>query len=88
MFGGWNGSTRLSRIAAYDPSQDEWTSEGDLLTPRRNAGVISVAENSFIIIGGYQIGQRSSEKCIYNGDQLVCSYQDPTEPSGKLLNTF
>ena len=61
LFGGYNGSTRLSRIAAYDPTNDEWTSEGHLLTPRSSSGVITV-DNSFIIVGGYMSGQQSSEK--------------------------
>ena len=56
LFGGDDQSTRgwSSRIAAYDPSTDEWTSEGNLLTPRHNAGIIAVAD-SFLIVGGFII---------------------------------
>ena len=82
LFGGQTGHTFLSRIAAYDPRKDEWTTEGHLLSPRALHGVINVADNSFIIMGGYNDfnDQQSSEKCQYNGDQLECSYQNPTEP--------
>ena len=85
VIGGSNESTRLSRIAAYDPSTDEWTNKVDLLTPRDSAGVIPVTDSSFIIMGGYMNSdyQQSSEKCEYSRDQLECSYQEPTEPTGK-----
>ena len=84
LFGGFNtsGWYTLSRIAAYNPHTDEWTSKGHLLSPRARYGVISVVDE-FIIIGGYTSGQRSSEKCRYNGEQLECGYQNPTQPGGK-----
>ena len=79
MFGGENDSNLLTRITAYTPNTDQWTTEGYLLTPRSNAGVITVDNDSFLIIGGnmklnYQV---NSEKCVYNGDQLECTYQNP-----------
>ena len=85
VIGGRNGSTYLSRIAAYDPSTDQWTNEGKLLTPRSNAGVIPVTDSSFIIMGGYSNSgdQIRSEKCEYNGDQLECTYQTPNQPKGQ-----
>ena len=83
LFGGFESgsfSSVLSRIAAYNPHTDKWTSKGDLRTPRARAGVITV-DDEFIIIGGViYSGQRSSEKCRYNGEQLECVYQNPTEP--------
>ena len=80
----------MSRIAAYDPTSDEWSSEGQLLTPRAYSGVIPVDDSSFIIMGGYMNinDQWSSEKCEYNNEQLECSYQEPTLPDGKKLNKF
>lgn len=50
LVGGYNGSTRFSRIAAYDPSTNEWNNGARLLTPRNNAGVIPIADTSFIIM--------------------------------------
>ena len=100
LVGGSDGSTYYSRIAAYDPSNDKWSSEGQLLTPRDSPGVIPVADSSLIIIGGYMYSDDrwSTEKCEYilyvdYGNQLECSYQEPTQPfsnfyyfEGKKLN--
>merc|ERR1712106_93827 len=79
LFGGWNGSTHLSRIAAYTPSTNEWTTEGSMKTARIRHGVINIS-NEYVVIGGYMYGQHSSEKCRYVNDQLECTYQNPTEP--------
>ena len=66
LFGGFESgsfSSVLSRIAAYNPHTDEWTSKGDLLSSRARPGVIAV-NDELIIFGGYiDNGQRSSEKC-------------------------
>merc|ERR1712106_511326 len=78
LFGG-AGSSRLSRIAAYTPSTNEWTTEGSMKTARNRHGVINVG-NEYVVIGGWMKGQQSSEKCRYAGDQLECTYQNPTEP--------
>ena len=94
VIGGRNGSTYLSRIAAYDPSTDKWTNEGQLRSPRIVAGVLPVTDSSFIIMGGFEDSddnisdQIISEKCEYNNEQLECSYQEPTLPEGKTLNKF
>ena len=87
LFGGQTGHTFLSRITAYDSNKDDWTSEGDLLMPRIASGVITVSDNLFLIVGGamnhLNSDKWSSEKCQYIGDQLECSYQEPTRPNGK-----
>ena len=92
MFGGALGSsyTPTTRIAAYTPSTDQWTTEGNLLTPRSSPGIITVDNDSFLIIGGYMEAnyQVFSEKCVYNGNQFECAYQDPTEPYGETLTTI
>ena len=82
VFGG-NGSTLFSRIVAYNPSTDEWTTEGNLLTPRERPGVITVGDE-FLIIGGdmNSSDEQSSEKCKYHSDLMECAYQNPTEPFG------
>ena len=98
LFGGSGSSeTYLSRIAAYMPDTDEWTTEGYLLTPRRYAGVITVSDDEFLISGGHMrcsyntedntcFYQQSSEKCSYDEAELTCSYQNPTSPNGKHLS--
>ena len=86
MFGGVNNNGNyFSRITAYTPHTDEWTMEGNLLTPRYAAGVISVDNDSFLIIGGdMELNDEiRSEKCVYRDDQLVCSYQTPNQPQGE-----
>ena len=86
MFGGWNWWNLLARIAAYTPNTDERTTEGNLLTPRKRAGVITVDDNLFLIIGGFMKSndQIRSEKCEFDGSQLKCAYQNPILRSGKL----
>ena len=72
---------RLSRIAAYRPSTNEWTSEGSIKTARQASGVINVGDE-YVIIGGWMdTGNKRSEKCHYVGDQLKCNFQNPTEPN-------
>ena len=89
IFGGSNDNiifNKLSRITAYTPHTDEWTTEGKLLSVRSHAGVITIDYDSFLIMGGgtsssFQFS--SSEKCVYIDDQLECTYQSPTEPWGE-----
>ena len=76
LFGGKKrSSSRLSRIAAYNPTTDQWFDKGQLLTARSSSGVIW-DENGFLIVGGW-IYYVKSEKCLFNGDQLECSYYGP-----------
>ena len=82
LFGGDNGLTHLSRIAAFTPSTNKWTNEGNMQTGRYYHGVINVADD-YVIIGGLMDGQQSSEKCSYMGNRIDCTYQNPTEPYGK-----
>ena len=82
LFGGYDGSSRLSRIAAYMPSTNEWMSEGNMRTPRDAHGVINLG-NAYFIIGGDMEDHKSSEKCRYVNDQLRCMYQNPIEPNGE-----
>ena len=83
VFGGSpDGSSRLSRIAAYAPSTNEWTTDGNLKEGRFHHGVINVGDE-YLVIGGWDTGQRRSEKCHYTHDQLECTYQNPTEPVGE-----
>ena len=82
LFGGSSdGSSVLSRIAAYTPSTNEWTTEGYMQTPRNSHGVINVGDE-YVIIGGIYDVASSSEKCRYVGNQLECTHQNPTEPRG------
>ena len=82
LFGGFNGPSRLSRIAAFTPSTNKWTTEGHMQTPRSSHGVINFGDE-YLIIGGNMDGKRKSENCSYLGDQLECTYQKPTEPRCK-----
>ena len=75
LFGGSTFATYFSDITTYTPRTDKWTREGKLLTARHSAGVISIENDAFIIIGGLMESSDriSSEKC----DQLICTYQTP-----------
>ena len=80
LFGGFNGPSRLSRIAAYKPSTNKWMTEGDMRTPRDSPGVINVGDK-YVIIGGAMTKdiQQSSE----NAATAAIN-----EPSGKYKTYF
>ena len=84
LVGGWTGLGTLSRIAAYSPQTDQWTTKGNLLTPRADHGV-RIIPNGLLVIGGRMDShnEQMSEKCIYKDDTnstMNCTYQAPTEP--------
>ena len=84
-FGGDNDyDNYLSRIASYSPSTNTWSDRGRLLTPRSYAGVIW-SQDAFLVVGGGMDDIKSSEKCMFNGDQIECEYQSPTKPDGLSL---
>ena len=85
----FGGQPSLSRIASYSPATDIWTSRGNLLTPRYRAGVIW-ADGAFLVVGGYMSSsaKKSSEKCRFNGPEILCEYQNPVEPTGKFIYVF
>ena len=86
LFGGQTcGSPNcfVNTIASYSTKTDKWTMLGRLKTPRSQAG-FSVIPGGFLILGGTpDKKQKPSEKCLFNGDQLECTHQNPTGPSGK-----
>lgn len=82
LFGGWYGSLGyLSEISSFSPVANTWTQRGQLVTARANVGLVWT-DNSFLIIGGFVnwFDNITSEKCNFNGDQLQCVNQQPTEP--------
>ena len=86
IFGGELGYSTVSRIAAYNPQTDNWSTLGFLKTKRTYTSVIQM-EDEFLIIGGLEMDEsesnsRRSERCRFDGAELVCHFQSPLMPAG------
>ena len=66
----------LDTIKSYNPKTDSWTDRGTLLTTHRYHHVI-FSSGWFLVLGD-QSRSTKSEKCVLDGDSLVCEQQETT----------
>ena len=82
----FGGVPSRNRIAAYNPKTDNWSTLGAMKTKRSYTSVIQI-EDEFLIVGGLEMDEsesnsRRSERCRFNGAELVCHFQSPLMPAG------
>ena len=73
VFGGFSTSSGpLNDIQSYNPKTDTWTDRGRLLKTHYYHDVI-FSSGAILVLGDR--GNNKSEKCVFNGDSLICEEQ-------------